>query len=152
MSRERFNFNLLERLTEKYEVDARRCLKSRAYFGGLVCVRAALETMLLARFLLELFEWCEHELKQYGITVDEEGGVIEGVERIRLSELVKEAHKQGLLNKSGFEAAERIRAWGNKIHCARVAGGNRLPALSGRNLDARLDDLAVVARQLLDKL
>jgi len=147
MKRKRFNWNSLLKLGDKYRTDAEKCLRSRAYFAGLVAVRAALETMLIARFLLEVMEWSTKKRKQFGITVRH--NVIEVHGEVRLYELIHEAYRQGLIDKSGWEAANRIREWGNKIHCGQVAGGKKLPVISGRNLKARLNDLNVVYDQLL---
>ena len=72
MIKRRFNWNLLLKLVHKYQADAEKCLDSEAYFAGLVSVRAALETMLLARFFLELFDWSEEELREYEIAIEGE--------------------------------------------------------------------------------
>ena len=146
MSKRRFNWNLLWKLVDKYHENAKRSLRAGAYYAGLVSVRAALETMLYARFLMEPLDWNTEELDDYGITV--EGDMIEVPEDLRLHELIEEAYRQGLLSKSGYEAANRIRHWGNMIHCSRVAGGTRLPSVSRRNVEARLDDLDIVFEQL----
>lgn len=64
MKRKRFNWNVLLRLVDKYRDDVERCLDAGAYFAGLVSVRAALETVLYARFLFELFDCDPAELKK----------------------------------------------------------------------------------------
>ena len=53
----RVNWSLLLKLVQKYKKEAEICLESKAYYAGLVSLRAALETILIARFLLELFDW-----------------------------------------------------------------------------------------------
>lgn len=134
------------KLVHKYRADAEKCLDSGAYFAGLVSIRAALETILISRFLLEVLEWPDRDLMEYGISV--QGDIVEVPEDVKLKELIQEAYNQDLLNKSGYKAAERIREWGNKIHCAQVARGTRLPSISKRNIEARLNDLAIVSEQL----
>jgi len=150
MRKERFNWNLLLELVGKYREDANRCMNVGAYFAGLVSVRAALETLLYARFLLELFDEEPAELQKYGVKIT--GAIIEISGGVNLHVLIQEAHNQGLLNKTGFKAAERIRIWGNKIHCSQVASGMRLPNIGRKNLQARLNDLATVSDQLLETL
>ncbi len=150
MARKRFNWNLLIKLVHKYRADAEKCLDSGAYFAGLVSVRAVLETMFIARFLLEMLDWPTKDLKKYGITVKDD--IIEVPEDVKLMELIQEAYNIGLINKSGYSAANRIRKWGNKIHCAQVAGGTKLPSISRRNVEARLNDLAIVSEQLVRAL
>jgi hypothetical protein len=148
--RERLNWELLLKLTGRYRKDAERCLKSGAYFAGLVSVRAALEAILYARFLLELFDMPAKERKELGIKV--KGNFIEIPEGASLYELIYTAHKSGLLTKEGFEAAERIRKWGNKIHCSQVANKEKLPRIDKRHLQARLDDFAIVSKELFESI
>ncbi len=145
-----FNWNLLLKLVDKYRTDAEKCLESGAYFAGLAAVRAALETMLFARFLLEMFGQSDEYLSKHGVVVKND--IIEVPEDVSLWDLIKAAKDQDLLTESGYKAAQRIREWGNKIHCSRVAGGSRLPNISRRNLEARLNDLSFVSEQLLRTL
>jgi len=135
----RLNWKLLLKLVEKYKDEAELCLNFGAYYAGLVCMRAALEAILYARFL------CELNIKITDNTV-------KIPEIAKLSELIYQAYEDGLLTKHGFEAAERIRRYGNKIHCTQVAGGKRLPSISKRNLKARLNDLEIVVKDLLKSL
>lgn len=150
MKRKRFNWKLLIKLVNRYRADAEKCLEIGAYFAGLVSVRAALETMLIARFTLELLDEPQVELDEYGITV--ENDIVEIPGYVKLIELIQEARNQGLLSRSGYAAANRIRKWGNKIHCAQVAGGSKLPSIGRKNLQARLNDLNIVSEQLLRTL
>jgi len=116
--------------------------------AGLVSVRAALETVFTARYLLELFEWSEEELSEYGFRVDEERGLIEGVSLPVLKDLIDQAYTDRIITKVGRDAAHRIREWGNKIHPVRIADQGRLPQIGRRNLQARLRDLDLVIDQL----
>jgi len=150
MRRIRFNWNLLLRLVHKYQSDAEKCLESGAYFAGLVSVRAALETLLISRFLLEVLDWSESELEGCGITVKNELIEVKGL--VTLKEIIEAIYEIGLLSKSGLNAAERIRVWGNKIHCDQVAGDERLPRIGRRNLEARLNDFDTVSEQLVQTL
>ena len=148
--KKRLNLRVLLKLAEKYRLEAEKCLEARAYLAGLVSVRAALEAMLYSRLLVGILDWSAKELRKFGITVRNE--VVELPEETRLWELIEEAHKARCLDRTGFAAATRIRKWGNKIHCAEVAGGTRLPSISRRNLEARLDDLDVVIEQIGNSL
>ena len=145
-----FNFELLRRVIHKYQEDAERCLQSRAYFAGLVAVRAALETALILRLLLELYDFSDIELRKCGLEVA--GDTIKLPGKLNLKELIQTAYEANWINQSGFAAAERIRKWGNRIHCSRVASGKKLPAIGRRNLEARLNDLDIVSKQLLRTL
>lgn len=64
------NWKLLLKLVYKYREEAEKCLDSKIYLAGLVSVRATLETLLQSRFLLELFEWSEEELKECNIVIN----------------------------------------------------------------------------------
>ena len=142
------NWDLLLKLVQKYRNEAEICLNSKAYFAGLVSVRAALETILIARFLLELFDWSENDLQKYDITITNDSEIeLSWVPNLKT--LIDEAYKQKLLTKIGYDAAHRIRKYGNKIHSVEVANMKRLPNISSRNLNARLKDLDLVINQLL---
>lgn len=65
-----------------------------------------------------------------------------------LKELVDVAYQNRLINKKGYEAAERIRKWGNRIHATEVAKNKHPPAIGRRNLAARIRDLKLVQSQL----
>jgi len=146
----RFSWNLLLKLIDKYRADAEKCLKHGAYFAGLVSVRAALETMLLARFLVEMFEQSDEYLSKHGVIVEDD--IIKVPGDVSFWNLIEAAKNKNLLTKSGYKAAQRIRKWGNKIHCSRVAGASKLPSIGKRNLKARLNDLAFVSEELLKTL
>ncbi|OAG28296.1 hypothetical protein [Thermodesulfatator autotrophicus] len=136
------------KLVQKYRNEAEICLNSKAYFAGLVSTRAALETILMARFLLELFDWSEKDLKKYNITITDDNEIY--LSRIpNLKTLIDETYKAKLITKTGYNAAHRIREWGNKIHSVKVTNMKRLPNISSRNLNARLKDLDLVIDQLL---
>jgi len=141
------NWELLLKLVHKYRDEAEKCLDSEIYLAGLVSVRAALESLLQSRFLLELFEWSEEELKKYNIVIS--NNRIEIPSMPNLKTLIDEAYKSKLISKTGFDAAHRIRKWGNKIHPERIANMTRLPKIGRRNLKARLKDLDLVVKQML---
>ena len=141
-------WEILLKLADRYRSEAEQCLVSGSYVAGLVSVRAALETVFTARYLLELFEWSEEELSEYGFRVDEERGLVEGVSLPCLKDLIDQAYTDRIITKAGRDAAHRIREWGNKIHPARIADQGRLPQIGRRNLQARLRDLDLVIDQL----
>jgi hypothetical protein len=118
----------------------------------LVSVRAALETSLTARYLLELFTWSEKELSEYGFRVDEEQGLVENVSLPVLKDLIDQAYGDQIITKIGHDAAHRIREWGNKIHSVRIAAQGQLPQIGRRNLQARLKDFDLVVDQLVRTL
>ena len=66
-----------------------------------------------------------------------------------LYDLIEEAYNLKLFSKRAYEAAHRIRKWGNKIHPAQVAYKNKLPNIGQQNLKSRLKDLNLVLDQLL---
>ena len=152
MSKSKINFNVLVKLIDKYRTDAEICLEAGAYFAGLVSVRAALESMLLSRFLLELYEWEPEELNKYEITMQEDLIEVARKDIPNLKTLIQEAFKAKLIGITGYQAAERIRIWGNKIHASRIASKDKLPNINSRNLKARIKDLDLVANQLLRSL
>ena len=139
-------------LANRYRNEAEQCLASESYIAGLVSVRAALEAALVARYLLELFEWSEEELNIYGFHVDEDQGLLENVSLPVLKDLIEQAYTDKLITKLGRDAAHRIREWGNKIHPERIAGQESLPRIGRRNLQARLKDLDLVLDQLVRTL
>jgi len=141
-------WDILLKLADRYRSEAEQCLVSGSYLAGLVCVRAALETVFIARYLLELFNRSEKELNEYGFRVDEEQGLIEGVPLPVLKDLINQAYTDRIITKVGRDVAHRIREWGNKIHPVRIADQRRLPKISRRNLQARLRDLHLVIDQL----
>ena len=144
------NWFLLSKLSQKYEDEAKICLSSKAYYAGLVSVRAALETILIARFLLELFDWSKEDLNKYKITISNDETIkLSPKSMPNLKDLIDEAYNSKLISKTGREAAHRIREWGNRIHSTRVANKKRLPSIGERNLKARLKDLDLVLNQLL---
>lgn len=59
-----------------------------------------------------------------------------------LKTLIDKAYKSKLISKTRFDAAYRIRKWGNKIHPERIANMRHLPKIGRRNLKARLKDLS----------
>jgi len=145
-------WNILLKLADRYRSEAKHCLASGTYIAGLVSVRAALEAVLVARYLLELFGWSEEELSEYDLRVDETQELLENVSPHVLKDLIEQAYADGLITKSGREAAHRIREWGNKIHPERIAGQRSLPRIGRRNLDAKLKDFDMVVDQLVRTL
>ena len=146
----KINWDLLVKLIEKFRDEAERCLDRGIYLAGLVLVRAALEAALQSRFLLELYSWPKKRLKKYNITIN--GNKIKVPFMDKLKTLIDEAYKQKLISKMGFDAAHRIREWGNKIHPNVIANSDRLPKIGGRNLTARLKDLDLVIKQLINTI
>lgn len=142
----------LLKLANRYRCEAEQCLASESYFAGLVSVRAALEAVLIARYLLELFDWSEEELSEYGLRIDETKNLIGNVSLPILKELIEQAYTDGLIRKSGRKAAHRIREWGNKIHPERVVIQSTLPRVGRKNLEARLKDLDMAIDQLMRTL
>jgi len=69
----------LLKLVNKYRTEAEQCLASGSYFAGLVSVRAALEAVLVARYLLHLYDCSEGELSKYGLRIDKTKDLIEKV-------------------------------------------------------------------------
>ena len=142
-------WDIFLRLINNYRTEAHRCLDCGVYLAGFTCVRAALETAITSRYLLELWEFNDDDLKKYGIQVNEETGYIENVDIPPLKKLIDQSEKNGFLSKKAIKAAHRIREYGNRIHPARLAQKVRLPQIGKRNLKARLNDLEIVIDDLL---
>lgn len=145
-------WNLLLKMFNKYRDAAEKSLGSGSYIAGLVLVRAALETLLKASFVIDLFDWSDEELKEYGIKINRQLEIIENITFPHLKKLIDEAYKAKLIKETGHKAAHRIREWGNKIHVERVVEKKHLPRIGKRNLKARLNDLDLVADQLLNTI
>jgi len=146
-------WNVLLKLANKYRKEAETCLEVGACYAALVSIRAALEAALLARFLLECFNFSEEELKEIGIKIIDDFTLerIEGF-YFKLNELIETIYSLKLITKQGRKAAHRIRVWGNKIHATRVANKNSLPEIGKRSVKARLKDFDLIINQLLRTL
>lgn len=149
----RLYFDILTRLAETYRKNAELCLEVGGYFAGLTSVRAALEVILYSRFLVGLLDLPPEELQALKVRISDSEDVFDvPTADPTLKEMIDVAKGKGLINESGRKAAHRIREWGNKIHGSQVACAGRFPAIGRRNLKARLNDLSIVAKQLLKTL
>ena len=152
-SRIRIEWNCLLRLANKYRRDAEKCLEHKAYFAGLVALRAALETILIARLLLIIWdvatddEAFNEEVRKSGIEITYDAMVVPE-ERIGLKSLIETCRRMELLDEKAAKAAHRIREWGNRIHCFQVFKAQAVPSVRKRDLQRRFNDLKIVIERL----
>jgi len=144
----KIEWNRLVRLANKYRRDAEKCLEHKAYFAGVVALRAALECILIARLLVELFDASDNkavraELEGSGFVVGDETIEIPE-ERISLKRLIETCREAELLDDKAAKAAHRIREWGNRIHCLQVFKTGSIPSIRERDLQRRFRDLKIV--------
>ncbi|RMD65434.1 hypothetical protein D6833_03010 [Candidatus Parcubacteria bacterium] len=146
-------FDNLIRVANRYQKDAELCLETGAYFAGMAAVRAALETMLYLRVLAGLMDLAPEELQEIDVNVSNSGDVFHLPPKDpTLKEMIDVTKEKGLIKETGKKAAHRIREWGNKIHGSCVARTGRFPAIGRKNLKGRLNDLSLVAKQIMETM
>jgi|GEM_PF-1749531 len=156
-SRIKIEWNRLLRLANKYRRDAEKCLEHKAYFAGLVALRAALEAILIARLLLIVLiavaddEEFRKEAEEAGVDITDDAIVVPE-EKIGLGGLIETYKRMGLLDEKAAKAAHRIREWGNRIHCFQVFKAGAMPSVRKRDLQRRFNDLNSVVERLEETL
>ncbi len=152
----KYFYNTSLKLAIIYKRDAYKCLESKAYYAGLVAVRASLEALIKARILVDIFSYSKKELEKYNIEVDIEKDLLHFVKDKfpfpNLKNLIDFIYEEKLITKKGYTAAHRIREWGNKIHVDQVAYKKTVPYIKRKTLENRLKDLEIVLEELLDTL
>ncbi len=137
-------------VANKYAEEAEACAEAGIPIAGLVSVRAALEAVLAALFLLYiLHDASDDEVAQWGFKRDQATELLTYSGQMNIWEMTDALNSyatRGWISKDAYNAAERIRKWGNLIHAENLAT-TRFPSV--RNLEARIKDLQLVSGELI---